>query len=134
MSQSNARTVLLVDDYPAGLLVGTLLVEHLGYAVVAAASGAQAIEIIRAAHEPFMAILMDIKMNGLDGFETTAIIRAIEIEKGYSQPIIAVTAYAFAGDRQRCLDAGMNDYISKPIHPELLAQKLAPLATAKCAA
>ncbi|MBY0428111.1 MAG: response regulator [Alphaproteobacteria bacterium] len=134
MAKSSARTVLLVDDYPAGLLVGTLLIEHLEYKVLAVSSGAEAIEIIRNAHEPFMAVLMDIKMNGLDGFETTAIIRAIEKQKGYSQPIIAVTAHAFAGDRQRCLDAGMNDYISKPIHPELLAQKLAPLATARCAA
>ena len=127
-------TVLLVDDYPAGLLVGTLLIEHLGYTVIGVTSGAEAIEMVRAAHLPFMAILMDIKMQGMDGFEATKTIRVIEKEKGYAQPIIAVTAHAFAGDRQRCLDAGMNDYISKPIHIDVLAQKLAPLAKAMIAA
>jgi len=120
-------TILLVEDYPAGLLVGTLMIEHLGYTVETAASGPEAIEKVRASTQPFIAILMDVEMPGMNGFETTRIIRDLEQDKGFTNTIIAVTAHAFSGDRTRCLKAGMNDYISKPIHPDILAQKLAIL-------
>jgi CheY-like chemotaxis protein len=123
-------TVLFVDDYPAGLLVGTLMIEHLGYAVETASSGLEAIEKVRLATTPFMAILMDITMRGMGGFEATRIIRELERQTGRFHPIIAVTAHALTGDRQRCLDAGMNGYISKPIHPDILARKLSALAIA----
>jgi two-component system, sensor histidine kinase len=126
---SNAP-VLLVEDYPPGMRIGTLMIEHLGYVVETAASGQEAIDKVQAATRPFMAIMMDVKMRGMDGFETTQIIRQLEKEKGYRNTIIAVTAHALAGDRQRCLEAGMNDYISKPIHPVILAQKLKALAKA----
>ena len=129
-SSPNPLTILLVEDYPAGMLVGTLMIEHLGYAVEAASCGREAIEKVRAAAKPFMAILMDVSMHDMDGFETTKIIRKLEQEKGFFNTIIAVTAHALAGDRERCLEAGMNDYISKPIHPVILAQKLAVLAKA----
>jgi CheY-like chemotaxis protein len=121
-------TILLVEDYPAGMLVGTLMIEHLGYTVETAASGKEAVAKVRAATKPFMAILMDIQLPDMDGFEATQIIRELEKAKGYSSPIIAVTAHALAGDRDRFLKAGMSDYISKPIHPDILAQKLAALA------
>jgi len=104
------------------------MIEHLGYAVELASCGQEAIEKVRAATGPFMAILMDVKMRDMDGFEATKSIRKLEQEKGYSNTIIAVTAHALAGDRESCLEAGMNDYISKPIHPDILAQKLAALA------
>ena len=123
-------TVLLVDDYPAGMLVGRMMIEHLGYAVETACCGMEAIEKVRAATKPFMAVLMDVRMHDMEGTEVTKIIRGIEQEKGFSTIIIAVTAHALAGDRERCLKAGMNDYISKPIHPEILAQKLAAIAKA----
>ena len=112
------------------MLVSTMMVEHLGYAVEAASCGQEAIEKVRAATRPFMAILMDVNMHDMDGFAATKAIRALEQEKGYCSTIIAVTAHALAGDRARCLAAGMNDYISKPIHPDILAQKLATLANA----
>lgn len=121
-------TILLVDDYPAGLLVSTMLLEHLGYNVEGVASGAEAIEKLRTATTPFMAILMDVNMQGMDGFATTKIIRELEQGKGRFNTIIAVTAHAGAGDRRRCLDAGMNDYISKPIDCDILEQKLKELA------
>ena len=124
-------TILLVDDYPVGRLVGTLMIEHLGYTVEGVSSGAEAIEKIRSATKPYIAILMDVQMPDMNGFEATKIIRKLEQEKGFSNTIIAVTAHALAGDRQRCLDAGMNDYISKPIHPDILAQKLEALAKAR---
>ena len=120
--------VLLVDDYPSGLLVSTMMIEHLGYTVVALSSGKEVIEKVRSSTEPFMAIMMDVNMGDMDGFEATKIIREIEQEKGYSNTIIAVTAHALLGDRERCLEAGMNDYISKPIHPDILKQKLIELA------
>lgn len=132
-SSSSPLTVLLVEDYPAGMLVGTLMIEHLGYAVETADCGKEAIEKVRTAAKPFMAILMDVEMHGgMDGIEATKTIRTLERERGYSNTIIAVTAHALAGDRERCLEAGMNDYISKPIHPDILAQKLAVLAKARC--
>ncbi len=120
--------VLIVEDYPPGMLVSTLMVEHLGYAVEAASCGKEAIEKVRIATQPFVAILMDVNLHDMNGFEVTKAIRALEQKKGYCNSIIAVTAHALAGDRTRCLEAGMNDYISKPIHPDILAQKLAALA------
>jgi len=127
-SLTSQGTVLLVEDYLPGILVGTLMIEHLRYKVETASSGKEAIEKVRDAGCAYMAILMDIQMHDMDGFEATAIIRKLEQEKGYCNTIIAVTAHALAGDRQRCLNVGMNDYISKPIHPDILAQKLAALA------
>jgi CheY-like chemotaxis protein len=126
----HTHTVLLVDDYSAGLLVGSMMIEHLGYAAALASSGPEAIEQVRAATAPFMAILMDVTMQGMDGFAATKAIRLLEKEKGYANTIIAVTAHALAGDRGHCIEAGMNDYISKPIQPEILAHKLAALAAA----
>lgn len=120
-------TVLLVDDYPAGMMVSIMMIEYLGYVVEGVSSGAEAIEKVRGRTKPYMAILMDINMHGINGLETTKIIREVEQQKGYYSTIVAVTAHAFAGDRERCLEAGMNDYISKPIHPDILAQKLSQL-------
>ena len=120
-------SILLVDDYPAGLLVSTFMLEDLGYEVEAVNCGLDAIEKVQSRIKPFSAILMDVKMQGMDGFQTTKVIRSIEKAKGYRNIIIAVTAYAYKGDRQHCLDADMDDYISKPINPEILAQMLAAL-------
>lgn len=92
-----------------------------------ATCGREAIEKVRASTRPFIAILMDVQMHDMDGFEATKIIRELEQEKGYYNTIIAVTAHAMAGDRERCLAAGMDDYISKPIFQDVLEQKLAVL-------
>ena len=72
-------------------------------------SGEEAIE--RLAHERFDAIFMDVQMPGLDGLETTRILRA----RGVTSPVVALTANALAGDREMCLAAGMTDYLSKPL-------------------
>lgn len=126
-------TVLVVEDHPAGMLVTSFMIEQLGYAVAQATSGAYAIEKVRTATEPFLAILMDVNLDDMDGFAAAKAIHALERGNGFSIPIIAVTAHAMAGDRERCLKAGMDDYISKPIHPDILAQKLAALAQAAAA-
>ena len=132
--------VLIVEDYEPNIMVLSLMLEELGYDTVAATSGAEALTLIRDALSddgagPFHAILMDVQMHGMDGLETTSCIRESEIENPGRVPrhtIIGVTAHALAGDRERCLAAGMDDYISKPVLPDILAQKLG--ATRKIAA
>ncbi|WP_031235022.1 response regulator [Asticcacaulis sp. AC402] len=115
--------VLIVEDYAPNIMVLSLMLEELGYDAVAAASGVDAIHILRARERPFHAILMDVQMHGMDGLETTGCIRELE-DEDQRNTIIGVTAHALAGDRERCLAAGMDDYISKPVLPDILAMKL----------
>src|SRR5204863_8994944 len=77
----------------------------------------------------FDVVLMDVQMPELDGFEATALIRAHEKRAGGHIPIIAMTAHAMKGDRERCLQAGMDGYVSKPIQPQELVQALETLGT-----
>jgi two-component system, sensor histidine kinase and response regulator len=113
--------ILVVEDNPTNqkLAVAILAKDH--YHTVVAESGRQALELFRERGHSLDLILMDVQMPGMDGLETTGAIREIE-GTGRRIPIIAVTARAMQGDRDRCLAAGMDDYLSKPIHPgELLA-------------
>lgn len=126
-SLSHAPTVLVVEDYPPGMFVITMMLECLGYAVVGVATGQDAIEQVRIAKTPFIAILMDVNLADMDGFEVTKAIRHLEEASKTMNTIIAVTAHVLAGDRIRCLEAGMNGYISKPIQPDILKQKLSLL-------
>jgi CheY-like chemotaxis protein len=89
--------------------------------------GRQAVEAARAGG--FDLILMDVEMPDVDGFEATALIRATERSR-QRVPIIAMTAHAMSGDRERCLDAGMDDYLSKPIARNELAAMLAKFSSA----
>ena len=110
--------VLLVEDNDINRRVAIELLEAAGLDVAAAENGTDALS--RLEREPFAAILMDIQMPGMDGLEATRRIRALA--RGGEVPIIALTAHAMAGDRERFLTAGMNDYVSKPIdEAELLA-------------
>lgn len=120
--------VLLVEDYAPNVMVASMMLEELGINVTVAENGAQAIARMQEATEPFLAILMDVQMYGMDGLETTRRIRLLEAAKGTRSTIIGVTAHALAGDRDRCLAAGMDDYISKPINPDILAAKLGHLS------
>jgi len=111
--------LLLVEDNSVNLLVAQRLLQVLGCDVVTAGHGEQALEWLRA--QPFDLVLMDCQMPVLDGYEATRRWRAHEQEQGLAHlPIIAMTANAMAGDRERCLQAGMDDYLSKPIHREAL--------------
>lgn len=130
MAEQDRGLVLLVEDYPPNVMVASMMLENLGFAVDAVESGEDALRKIELNPHPYLAILMDVQMQDMDGFETTRRIRALERSKGFRQPILGVTAHALAGDRERCIDAGMDDYMSKPIHPEILAQKLGVLAKA----
>ena len=120
-------TVLIVEDYEPNIMVLNLMLEELGYDSVAATSGRQALELIETS-PPFHAILMDVQMHGMDGLDTTRHIRESEQHGEPRHTIIGVTAHALAGDRERCLAAGMDDYISKPVLPGILAQKLGAIA------
>jgi hypothetical protein len=111
--------VLLVEDYKPNVLVATCMLESLGYSYNIAETGKEALEMIYGARGKYTAVLMDVQMPDMDGFEATRLIREEEKAKGLPHlPIIAVTAHAMQGDRARCLKAGMDDYISKPFQPQ----------------
>jgi len=85
-------------------------------------------EVLKAlAHERFDVVLMDVQMPVMDGFEATVAIRARERLEGRYTPIVALTAHAMKGDRERCLDAGMDDYVSKPLRSAELRAAFARL-------
>ncbi len=118
--------VLVVEDNEINQRVVAHLVEKLGHTVRIAANGRQAVEA--AESEEFDVILMDCQMPEMDGFEATRRIRASASAAVRSLPIIALTAHALEGDQKRCLDCGMDQYISKPIDRQDLACKLATVA------
>jgi len=110
--------ILLADDGVVNRKVAVRLLEKRGHKVTAVENGQLAVDAFRA--EKFDLILMDVQMPVLDGFEATGVIRKLEAETGGHLPIVAITAHAMKGDRQRCLEAGMDDYVSKPFRPEEL--------------
>ncbi len=116
--------VLIVEDYAPNIMVLSLMLEELGYDTLSAVSGPEALDMVKSHGGPFHAILMDVQMQGMDGLETTHCIRELEQTLGYRHTIMGVTAHALAGDRERCLQAGMDDYIAKPVLPDILALKL----------
>lgn len=118
------RRILLVEDYEPNILVATTLLEGYGYAYDVARNGTEAIHRFNDAR--YDLILMDMQMPEMDGFETTRRIRSIEdAHNGDAVPIIAMTAFAMAGDREKCIAAGANDYVSKPFDPDQLKEKIA---------
>ena len=116
--------LLLVEDYPANIMIATMMLEQMNYQVDVVSSGQEAVDKACQAEKPYHAIIMDIQMHGMDGFEATRRIRAFEKGKNVRHYIIGATAHALAGDKERCLEAGMDDYISKPIDWEIMGQKL----------
>jgi CheY-like chemotaxis protein len=121
------RILLAEDSLVNQKLAVGLLTKH-GHTVIVANDGREAIAVL-AAQEVGL-VLMDVQMPGMDGFEATAAIRAKEKHSGKHVPIIAMTAHAMKGDRERCLAAGMDDYIAKPISAKhLLARISDVLAT-----
>jgi two-component system sensor histidine kinase/response regulator len=114
--------LLLAEDNPVNSKVALLLLERMGYAVDVASNGREVLELLPRAD--YSLILMDCQMPEIDGYETTAIIREQEGDR-HRIPIVAMTANAMAGDRERCLAVGMDDYISKPIERTRLAEMLA---------
>jgi CheY-like chemotaxis protein/HPt (histidine-containing phosphotransfer) domain-containing protein len=111
----------VVEDNVINQQVARLQIESLGYQVSVAANGHEALAAL--AHAAYALVLMDCQMPEMDGFETTAAIRAREGTQRHT-PIIALTANAFADERERCLQVGMDDYLTKPVKPEALAAVL----------
>ncbi len=138
LHRQQAIRILVVDDHQVNQQLGVLMVERLGFRADVAGNGLEALEAY--SRIPYDLILMDCQMPEMDGYEATRKIREAEKIKGESQekpatdalrltsthvPIIAVTANAMQGDREKCLQAGMDDYLSKPIRPEELSKILA---------
>ncbi len=117
-ADSARRRVLLAEDNPVNQLLARGLLTCLGCDVDVAANGQEAVRLFAA--DRYDLVLMDCMMPGLDGYEATAAIRRIE-PAGRRTPVVAMTANAMQGDRERCLAAGMDDYLSKPVDREALA-------------
>ena len=114
--------ILLAEDNPANQKVALFVLRKRGHAVALAQNGSQAVTMVHQQH--FDAVLMDVQMPGMDGFQATSAIRALQDPHKAKVPIVATTAHALKGDRQRCLSAGMDGYLSKPIDAQELIETI----------
>ena len=114
--------LLLAEDNPINQKLAVIVLQKAGYSVDTVDTGSEA--VAKAKLNQYNAILMDVQMPDLDGLEATQQIREWEQARGTHVPIIAMTAHAMAGDRERCLEAGMDDYVTKPLQPRILFSAL----------
>ncbi|MFO1425535.1 MAG: response regulator [Steroidobacteraceae bacterium] len=119
-ASNRRRNVLLVEDNPVNQEVARSLLELLQCDCTIADNGARAVELLVDEHE-FDVVLMDCQMPEMDGFEATRRVRTNEAQGGGHVPIVALTANAMVGDRELCLAAGMDDFLSKPFRRDELA-------------
>ncbi len=115
--------ILLAEDNLVNQRLAIGVLGKMGHQVTVATTGNEVLSQLNAA--PFDLVLMDVQMPEMDGLEATAEIRRREQSTGQHIPIIAMTAHAMSGDRDRCLQAGMDDYLSKPIRAHELGERLA---------
>jgi two-component system, sensor histidine kinase and response regulator len=113
-------SVLVAEDNTVNQLLVTRLLEKRGHRVLMTINGRMALEAL--AKDRFDLVLMDVQMPEMDGLQATVALREIEKEKadGFHQPVIALTAHAMKGDQERCLAAGMDGYLTKPVGPQEL--------------
>jgi CheY-like chemotaxis protein len=113
--------ILLVEDNVVNQKLATRLLEKMGYRSDAVGNGKEAVKALEMA--PYDVVLMDVQMPEMDGYEATRLIRDPQSKvRNHHVPIIAMTANAMKGDRERCIEAGMDEYISKPILPQKLSE------------
>ncbi|MFA6470737.1 MAG: response regulator [Candidatus Latescibacterota bacterium] len=118
-----AVRILLAEDNITNQQVAVGILKKMGLSADAVANGAEAVHALETI--PYDLVLMDVQMPEMDGLEATRHIRnPLSAVRNHKIPIIAMTAHAMQGDREMCLEAGMNDYVSKPVHPKALAQAL----------
>jgi signal transduction histidine kinase/CheY-like chemotaxis protein len=115
---SRPRRILVAEDHPINQLVAVRQLEALGYEVMAVSNGIEALAVLE--ESDYDLLLMDCQMPEMDGYETARRLRRRLGEKGSRLPIVALTAHALKEDLERCLQAGMDDYITKPFHPDAL--------------
>ncbi len=120
-------SVLLVEDTPANRKVVTAVLTKRGHSVTIASDGREAVDNFKQRRDLDI-VLMDVQMPNMDGFQATGIIRTIEQSRGGRVPIVAMTAHAMRGDRERCLAAGMDAYLSKPIDVRRMLRLIERLA------
>jgi CheY-like chemotaxis protein len=119
---SRSLHVLLAEDHPVNQQLTVRLLQKRGHTVVVAGDGQETLAAV--SRERFDVVLMDIQMPRMGGFEATAAIRERERASGHRTPIVAMTAHALVGDRERCFDAGMDAYLSKPLVPAVLYETI----------
>jgi two-component system cell cycle response regulator DivK len=115
-----SRTVLLIEDNEQNRYLATFLLEQNGYRVLSASDGPRGVEMARTLRPDL--ILLDIQLPTMDGYEVARRLR--DIPSLRDTPVIAVTSYAMAGDREKCLAAGCSGYIEKPINPETFVAEI----------
>ena len=127
--QSRRLRILLAEDNITSQLIAKKTLEKVGHTVQIANTGVEAIRMVK--DGAFDLVLMDIEMPEMNGLDTTRLIRKTEQVSGEHIPIVAMTAYAMKEDRQRCLEAGMDAYLSKPVNPDQLHSVIEGLSLAK---
>jgi len=118
LESSRSAQILLAEDNPINQKLAERLLSRMGHTVHCVGDGLEALEALKASEDRFDLIFMDCQMPRLDGYKATAQIRTL----GYKLPIIALTANTMGGDRERCLESGMDDFLAKPIRPSSLRE------------
>ena len=124
--------LLLAEDNRVNQKLATRLLEKRGHQVTVAATGREALDLLEQSDtegRPFDLVLMDVQMPEMDGFEATAAIRQRDQSLGRHTPVIAMTAHAVKGDRERCLAAGMDGYVAKPVNAQDMYRAIDELLT-----